>query len=929
MECALSNSWRSLLLGSIAGLVCATGQAIADAPAAGTRVVNQANILYTDENGENREALTNEVVLFVQQVFAATLEGDNARPAASGNRVRFVHTLTNTGNGPDTYCVAAENLSGDGDDFERIDIVLDADGDGAAAEGEQILYASSQGSASSGRITLEAGESADLLLLGLTPTGLAAGTILDANLIVSAMDGTTNCNTGTVRDIGSNVDATDGTNRDRATISADAVLEITKASFYDVGTAADLSDDSIDYVITITNTGTATASDITVTDTLPASLDFAGFGSHTGTFSSGPSNLSDVISAGAASLAAGESLVVRFTANVESDLGASGDSLEIENTASVKADLDGSGVGSAIDSNTTRDTASSVYNVVLSDTGIGSANGVNDGGDDDGAINDTQRVDVAAPGDTVYFRLRASNTGNTEDTYNLNPSSQSGWFDGAAITYLHTDLSTPLLDTNGDGIADTGPLAPGEAAEFVVAAVLPFSSASAPHSGVITAVSTANIAGGATRESDPASLAIGASLAAGVDIANSLGATGFNDGGVDNADPASGITTLSPTNPGGTVVFDLFIANEGAGTDTFSLAVHSDLAGNLDLPAGWRNRLVDTSGAPVTSTPALQPGETFAFQLLVTSSIDSIDGDVQSVFIHVDSFETGVSDLKQDAVTIGGEAQITLTPDQSGQISGCGVTDYTHTLRNTGSTVESIRVRIEGQSSFSGDLRLASNVDAGEPSVFVSTSFVDVGDDVAISNGASWSIDTLVDAGAFGPSVQLAPGEEAVYLIRISAPCEAAPGARDTLRLIAETSDGDATAFATDVTTVSNARLELAKLGALDALCDGTPDTGFNDDQIVAGPGECVIWQIALANKGSETVCDVRARDSAPAFTSLSGVPLIVSEPAPGTGACAVTAPDFACTLGNSMDPGGADGVQPFCLSAGQTAQVWFGVRVN
>ncbi|MEO0465542.1 MAG: hypothetical protein AAF216_03285 [Pseudomonadota bacterium] len=902
---------------------------MADAPEAGTRVVNQANVLYTDENGEAREALTNEVVLFVQQVFAATIEGDNSKAAASGDTARFIHTLTNTGNGEDTYCVSAENLTGDGSDFERIDVVHDADGDGLAAEGEPILYSTSQGEGTFGRLTVSAREAADLIVLGRTPAGLSAGTVLDASLLVSATEGTGTCLTGSVTDTGSNADATDGTNRDRVTMSADAILEITKASSYDVGAAADLSDDTVDYVITVTNTGATAATDITVTDTLAGSLDFASFGSHTGTFSAEPSVLSDVITAEAASLAAGDSLVIRFTADVVSTLGSAGESLEIENTASVQADLDGGGVGSPVNSNTTRDTAPSVYGVVLSDTGSAAAAATNDGGDDDATVNDTQRVDVAAPGDTVYFRLTATNTGNSDDTYNLAPSSQTGWLSDATLTYLHTDFSTPLLDTNGDGITDTGPLVPGESVDVVIAAVLPFSSASAPHGSVITATSTAEISGMTSRVSDPANLAIGASLSAGVDVANSAGATGFNDGGSVDADPDSSLTTQMTTAPGGTVTFDLFVANEGAGTDTFALSAYGDLAGTTELPAGWLARFKDAAGAPLTSTPALSAGETYAFKLEVTAPGDLIDGDAQSVFIHVESFETGATDVKQDGVLIGGDAQITLTPDQSGQISGCGVANYLHTLRNTGTTTEEIRVRISTQSHLNGELQLASAIDAGEPDGYATVDLASVGDDVAVLGAGAWRIDTLVDAGVFGPAIRLAPGEAAQFNVRVLAPCEVAPGTRDTLALVAETRDGDATATAIDTTTVSSARLELTKLGALDALCDGAPDAGFNDDQVIAGPGECVIWQISLVNQGAETVCDVRARDAAPAFTAFSGSPSIVSQPSPGAGSCTVTGSDFACTLGNALDPGGAAGVQPFCLSAGQTAEVRFGVRVN
>ncbi|MEM1106531.1 MAG: hypothetical protein AAGH87_09095 [Pseudomonadota bacterium] len=904
-----------------------SGPAFGDPPPAGAEVVNQANVLYTDADGVAREALTNEVVLFVQQVYSATLQGDGARGVVPGASARFTHTLTNTGNGADIYCVSAEQLSSDGGEFELIEVFQDVNGDGDPS-GDPVVW-SSAGAPAPGQIELAASQTLDLIMVAQTDAGTANGTSLAVDLRVSSFSGTGACGGGVVADIGANADSADGTNRNVATVTLGAVLELAKASTYRQGALADLSDDQIDYVITLTNTGAAPASDVTVTDVLAAELDFASFGSHDGTFSAGPSMSNDVITAGLATLGPGDSAVIRFTADVVDALGASGEGLTIENTASVSGNLDGApGLEAPVASNTTRDTASAFYQVALSDTGSGGLNGVNDGGDDD-ALNGTQFVDTAAPGDTVFFNLDVTNTGNVVDTYTLETGSASGWLSGAAFRYLYSDRATPLLDTNGDGLADTGPLAPGETMRFVVAAVLPSTAPPAPHGAAVTVTSTANLPTGTSRASASAGLAIGSAGSSGVDIANASGVPGFNDDGAVNAHPPTSVATQKTAPPGGSVVFDLFIANEGEGGDVFQLSAHPTLAADTAFPAGWVVRFLDDTGAEISSTPRLAPGDVFDFTAQVTAPTSALDAAVQDVFLTARSLETGVSDTKRDSVAINRAPAITLTPDGSGTISACGITEYTHVLRNTGTTSEDVRVRIDSQTRLNAELRYAAAINGGEPGGYVDAGLAVAGDDVAILSQSGWRVDALVDAGAFGPAIRLAPGEEARIRARVSAPCDTPPATVDVLTLSAVSSDGDASATAQNRTEVGSARLEVTKFGALDAGCDGAPDTGFLDAQVRAEPGQCVVWQITLENAGAETVCDVRARDAAPAFTQLVGLPGIVEEPAPGTGACAVLDRDFACSLGNALDPNGNGAPQAFCLAAGQIARVNFSVQVD
>jgi len=142
--------------------------------------------------------------------------------------------------------------------------------------------------------------------------------------------------------------------------------------------------------------------------------------------------------------------------------------------------------------------------------------------------------------------------------------------------------------------------------------------------------------------------------------------------------------------------------------------------------------------------------------------------------------------------------------------------------------------------------------------------------------------------------------------------------------------DGTARVSNTDVTVVSTAQLRIDKTGAVDADCDGTPETDFTTATLQARPGECILWKVTVVDMGSEPVCNVTVYDAAPPFTRIAGSPQIVAEPAPGgVGACTVTGQEVLCTVGNPMDITGDGAPEPFCLRAGEQAEIRFQVRIE
>ncbi len=87
------------------------------------------------------------------------------------------------------------------------------------------------------------------------------------------------------------------------------------------------------------------------------------------------------------------------------------------------------------------------------------------------------RAGNADPGDTIWYAHQVSNGGNGSDTINLTAVSSNGW-----ITARYSDNNgngafdagdTPLTDTNGDSVVDTGAMAADAVRNILVAVTVP------------------------------------------------------------------------------------------------------------------------------------------------------------------------------------------------------------------------------------------------------------------------------------------------------------------------------------------------------------------------------------------------------------------------------------------------------------------------
>ena len=98
---------------------------------------------------------------------------------------------------------------------------------------------------------------------------------------------------------------------------------------------------------------------------------------------------------------------------------------------------------------------------------------------------------TVTPGTTAVFTNVLTNRGDTADTYDITLSN-STFPPGTTISLFQADGVTPLADTNGSGIPDTGVVPAGGTYKIVVKAVIPETAAPGAYKVTKTARSAAN-----------------------------------------------------------------------------------------------------------------------------------------------------------------------------------------------------------------------------------------------------------------------------------------------------------------------------------------------------------------------------------------------------------------------------------------------------
>ncbi len=873
------------------------GHAQAAAPKAGNIIGNQASASYTDAGGQTRTATSNVVETVVAQVYDIALTADGAKNASPGSQVTYPHTLTNNGNGSDSFTLS---VSSGGGDFAHTSLRIYEDLNG---DGNPDNFTDLNGT----NVTVGYASSYKFVVVGSVPntaTGGDSGTLTVT--ATSVGDGTKTAS-----------------NTDTTSVVTGAVVNVVKSMSASHGESP-----SGTYKVTLayTNSGNSSATDFEVKDALPTGMTYV---AGTGRWSASTSALTDaadgdeltadsvsidytesadVITAIIDSVPAGVSGTITFDVNIDSGLAPQ----TLENKGQFRYD----GTITYTDTNVVTFVVDPTPSVSLDDTG---ADDSGDGADTDSdtTVNDVARVATAQAGASVLFKTVVTNDGSGTDTYNMTVA--AGDFpSGTTFVLYKSDAVSPLTDTNADGKPDTGPMGAGDTYAVYVKAILPPDAASVTgYSATLTATSTVK-----PSISDTTSLTIDEVTSSTVDLTNNVSVSGgaqASDGlGVQATGEATAVTTesVTPTEATNTATFQLFVNNTSALGDSYELKASTDNTfASIALPSGWSVKFyVDSDGNTATTDDITQATSTGAIAAggnklvwAVVSIPQNFAANTYDIYFRAQSPSTGAGDVKHDAVTVGTINDLNVTPNNAGQVYPGGSVVYSHKVENAGNTtLTTIALTTADNKSGSG---------------WNSVIYEDTDADGELSAG-----DNVISSIA-----SLAAGANKTIFVKVFAPSGALEGVVNTTTLTADATV--ASDSASDATTVIIGDLALTKKHALDLNCDGdTADAGeigFRTSRIESAdgalPGSCLLYRVVASNSGIADITSVVIDDSVPAFTTYQ-------EDAGNGGVCAdgLTLSVVADSTSTPANGGtGKVSASYATLAAGASVQMDFCVKID
>tara|TARA_Y100001934_G_scaffold43805_1_gene52847 strand:- start:845 stop:3712 length:2868 start_codon:yes stop_codon:yes gene_type:complete len=934
----------------------------AAAPVAGTVIKNQASASYRaclddacTRLAEAQRVTSNLVETLIQAVPGIELVSAQSKPSLPGGVLYFPHTLTNTGNGRDRYQLCLENVDSD---IAAWFVFPDANDDGQPDSGAPLFSHTD----------------ADGCWDVLTPDLLAGdsyGVVIEVEVDGAAISGQS-LTLDIAATSNSNAALTDS-NTDTITLIDGPVLEVVKSLSIRQGRSPS---GPVTVTLAYRNPSDQVATQVEIEDTLPQlSVDGVNAGmsyvpgsarwtvtgsteltddGDDGSQGSAPdqidycaydagaanSDCHDRVRAVLAQLSPGAAGSLTFDVNIDAGL-AAGD--RVRNLATVSyQNGDGSSTFGPFDSNTVdyRIIERALLPAVVannseSDSLIG----------EDDTSNTGNRVELASlgQGGVASFSNVIWNRGDGEDSFDilvepeedrLGAALANPFPTGTVFQLYKSDGGTPLVDTDGNGVADTGPIPLPDAGgqcpprfvtdsmnlacgvRVVLQATLPPDALGGPFEVTKVARSVTD-----PQVSNAVTDVLTSILANSVDLTNDQPVNGSAPG--EGAGPeATPVQTVNVA-PGEQAVLRLVVNNTGARQDSYDLAVSDSDFVPGQLPAGWQvafyrdggNGDCATVGAALTNTGLIPAGDNLLVCAQVTAPTEAQGGDTENLYFRAQSPTSGASDIKLDAVAVVAGPALALTPDQVGQVEPGSSVVYTHQLTNTGNVpLDNVLLSGTPDAATDNGWSVVLYEDSNGDGVWGPADAV-INDGVALQTAGN---DGILDVG-----------ESLAIFAKVFAPASVAYGITNvkTLTVTADGAGQSVSDSATDTTTTNNTDVAITKEQALDADCDGIPDgpgTCSGDNCFVftrfeVTPGQqCVIYRLTATNTGAEPMYQVTINDRTQPFTTLLAVATACEAP---LGSCNTVAPVDGATGDISAEAG--------LLEAGENAVLIFGLRVE
>lgn len=754
-------------------------------PGANDRIENQASASYRDAQGQVQNVTSNTTVTTVLQVGSYTLTPAAAsqvtKAAQRDSTVYFPYTLTNTGNGTDTFNISVSEPSG-GSNFTRIAAYLD-DGQGNPASTTALCSITNEGQACSFDSTLNARQSIKFVVGYTVPANADTGwdqvsgvPTNTATLKVKPKDNTTSwfssygqtsadksedrtdtviVTNGAIFDVSKNLKAP-GFNRPNGQ-AWPVLTNLTKPT----GTPLPQTT----YTVTYRNNG-ANPGVLYMRDVLPAGMSYV---AGTAVLSCAPTTALTDASGGDNTLCNNAGIEFEASAT-QIDIRIPGVPANSEGTLSfiveIKTTADSTNTTNQI-SFTPRDTVPSSQCTSLSGckTNPGS-NGFDTTPPETGRIEiialrkvelrtadttpgtpkdaaDALTIAKLAPGIAGRQTITIKNAGDQADTFNLSqiPTAGSGFNafpTGTTFVWKFADSNglptSNATDSNGDGTVDTGSIAAGQTLTMVLEISLPAGTPiAAPANYQAIALAKSTSYNDTNKAQDAAFINVTDVVGGLVDLTGKNFASTPAEVG---AGPGPGATPDAITKAviAGSQVheIELKVTNNHTANNSYSLSASANSAFTGSLPTGWS---VKFSSAPcsnlaeITNTGTVNAGTSKTVYACVYSPSNSVTIS-QPLYFKV----TGVN--------APGAGESTPVDVIYYQVSVLSIDDYNFTLSSRGD----MTVKAGGTTVFTYTVSNGGAFTCGQGAnvlrlqISLPTSLIDAG----------WTLSTYLDHATLG-----------------------------------------------------------------------------------------------------------------------------------------------------------------------------------